>query len=89
MTKINTTGIVNSVNTVLDIITKLEPAVAALPQVMDLIAVAISTFSSEDKAQVEKAYEDKMAGTDAAHEETQGVLEAQAEAEPEASEDKG
>lgn len=79
---VSVSGITNNVNTILSLIQRLEPAVAALPEVVGLVEAAISTFSNEDKHAVQEAYKAKMAKTDSDHEETQQELAQEAAQEP-------
>lgn len=81
--KLNTTGVSNTLNTIVGLIQRLNPVVAALPEVAGLIEAAISVFNSSDKQAVQDAYAEKIAQTDAAHEETQKELgEVAAKADP-------
>jgi uncharacterized protein YukE len=80
--KLSTDGISLNATTILSIIARLEPAVLAIPEVVDLVKAAISVFSQEDKGKVEDAYQAKMAQTDKAHEDTQHVLQEEAATVP-------
>jgi hypothetical protein len=82
MATISTSGVVNSVQTILGLLGRMDPVIAALPEVVGLIEAAISSFSNEDKNSVQQAYEKKMAATDAAHEETQKELQEEAATVP-------
>ena len=71
---IPTSGIANTLHTVIDIIAKAEPIVAAAPAFIDLLGVVISTFNSEDQQTVQSFYQEKMGKSDEAHAQVQQAL---------------
>lgn len=85
MARLNFTGLHLNLTTLIGIIGKMVPAVAALPEVADLISAAASVLSGEDKDKLQAVYQAKIAATDAAHGQTQEALEQAAHPEDNSS----
>lgn len=75
MAKLSVSGLSLNVITIIDIIQKATSAAQlAMPLVKDLIQAAMSVFSEEDKEKVQRAYDERMAKSDADHETVQEEL---------------